>query len=138
MSRDEPATDEKSEFDQNFTVGYIKDKRQYEQLLDLIRTLLVDKHAEEIDFETRIEILLNYQNNEPEFKRNKWLKNDAKFEHFIVDTIVKTIKFRENTLSMAMDENGAEFMENLLRPRIHTYVEHPVRRTECRVDRAHI
>lgn len=92
----------------------------------------------EIPFQMQIDMLVNLQTAPGAARAIFWQQAELRFENFILDSVVKAEKGRglsalggatgqQLSAALAEQENSAEFVENLLRPRIYAYVANPVR-----------
>ncbi|KAI1732568.1 hypothetical protein Ddc_01441 [Ditylenchus destructor] len=91
----------------------------------------------EVPFQMQIDMMINLQTPSGTLRTVYWQDPEFRFENFILDSIVKAEKGRSlNVLgasssgqqfaaALVEHENSAEFIDNLLRPRIYAYVTNP-------------
>ncbi|KAI1726079.1 hypothetical protein DdX_02773 [Ditylenchus destructor] len=133
LTRDSLKTDEKSEFDRIYHMDYCTDMGPIRNVLRTGKTLL----GAEVPFQMQIDMLVNLQTPSGTMRTVYWQNPEFRFENLILDSVVKAEKGRSlNVLgasssgqqfvaALVEQENSAEFIDNLLRPRIYAYVTNP-------------
>uniref|UniRef100_A0A915E2R6 Uncharacterized protein n=1 Tax=Ditylenchus dipsaci TaxID=166011 RepID=A0A915E2R6_9BILA len=104
---------DKDNFDAAFLVGYCRDASPFVEIVQLVKTLV------EVPFSRRIDMFLQYQRV---LHLTHWQQPEHRFETFIANSIVRA---KSSGWLAEQQEHSADFVDNLLRPRIQVYVANP-------------
>ncbi|KAE9548082.1 hypothetical protein FO519_008705 [Halicephalobus sp. NKZ332] len=139
VSRLEEKKSEKSELDQAYFVGYIKNAQKFKKAIQIATLVL----GEKMDFERQVDMLLygvNAAVGNPSSMREKWQRKIERFENFIVNSIghgywqsPANPGRSESILSLTDQKSAVESVESLLRPRIHAFVKNPNTKTRVQL-----
>uniref|UniRef100_A0A7E4W5D1 Uncharacterized protein n=1 Tax=Panagrellus redivivus TaxID=6233 RepID=A0A7E4W5D1_PANRE len=131
VSRMKERRSERSELDQQYFTGYIKNSQAFKRVNEIAHQIFVAK----MNFEREIDLLLYavaaMSNNIP--GREKWQNPDENFENFICDALghafwqpTTSTGRNDSIISLGDQRSAVESVESLLRPRIQAFVKDPV------------
>lgn len=122
-SQTELNEEDEESFDSNFFVGHIKATSKHNNLFDIGKILFKD----DFDFNSKMELLIRFISIKPSYSSTeyqKWDINIDQFMDFIYDCIVKSFT-KTLSIEILSDFIMVESIEDLLKPRIDDFVQHP-------------